>query len=266
VSYDTMAVMVTARSRPEYLVRTLGSWGGARHTGELHSFTIALGQSDMQQDMLLLMDSFDEEAHFSKQGIRLLPDSTRAAVAHGMHTAIAEAVTESFTDSKVEFVIAGEEDVVVSSDVLEYMNYGMEMFRNDHVVLAVCAHDVGGTGWDVPGVGQRSALAHPARVRLRHYFNPWVWGTWRDRWENVLLPRWEYCNPPVAGTGWDWNIATSVLPRGEYFCLVPDASRSQNIGEHGGVYSTPDIFAGQQTLSFEEHREPVTYALTRELT
>jgi hypothetical protein len=53
---------------------------------------------------------------------------------------------------------------------------------------------------------------------------------------------------------------------GPWLNLVPDAARSQTIGEWGGVYSTPDIFPLQQSRSFREHREPVSYRLEKQWT
>lgn len=254
-----MAVMVTACSRPDYLRRTLESWGAARNISEISDFVIALGRSDRSGEQI---DVAAQLSNYTGFGIRILEDSEAAAASHGMHRAVAEGITEVFDEPSVQFVVAGEEDVVVSDDVLEYMNWACWRFRNHPAVLAVLAHDVGGTGWDSPADpnSRHDELVSAHRVRLRHYFNPWVWGTWRDRWEKILLPRWEYCEPPRWGTGYDWNIATRIVP-GEYLCVVPDASRSQNIGEHGGVYSSPDIFAGQQTSTFAYHRDPVTYML-----
>jgi hypothetical protein len=251
-----MGVMVTACSRPQYFRRTLDSWAAARNISEVDSFTVALGRSAAKGEQAGLVDEFSQKIGFNAW---ILEDSPVAAASHGMHRAIAEAVSFVFAGTTAEFVVAGEEDVVVSDDVLEYMEWASRVFEGQPDVLAVCAHDMTGCGWDKPSPG--NVDASPRRVRLRHYFNPWVWGTWRDKWSGVLLPQWEYCDPPRWGTGYDWNIATRIVPAGRFVCAVPDASRSQNIGEHGGVYSTPDIFTAQQTLSFREHREPVDYSM-----
>jgi hypothetical protein len=55
-----------------------------------------------------------------------------------------------------------------------------------------------------------------------------------------------------------------VLPEGAWLSLVPDAARTQNIGELGGTYSSPAIHALQVSKSFREHRERVTYELKDE--
>jgi hypothetical protein len=256
-----MAVMITAWRRPEYLERTLKSWRFARHLDELAVFTVALGRSDVERQQSELITDFARD--LPPGLVRVFGDSDEAAAAPGMHRAIAEALTGVFQDPGVDFAVAGEEDVVVSSDVLELMAWARYQFRHYYEVLCVCAHSVGGTGWDRPG-GEAAPAALQYAVRLRQYFNPWVWGTWRDRWEGVLLPQWDWGEGATFDTGYDWNIATRILPRGGYRCLVPDASRSQNIGEHGGYYSTPAIFAGQQALSFRDDRSPVAYALVND--
>jgi hypothetical protein len=43
--------------------------------------------------------------------------------------------------------------------------------------------------------------------------------------------------------------------------LVPDASRSQNIGQHGGIYANAGDFDWTQARSFREHRGEVAYRL-----
>ena len=90
-----------------------------------------------------------------------------------------------------------------------------------------------------------------------------MWGTWRDRWEQVIRPRWDLeCDSGgPADSGWDWNIATRIIPQGGYVCAVPDASRSQNIGRYGGWAADPADFPNTQAASFRAERAEVTYRL-----
>lgn len=266
-----MAVMVTAWRRPDYLRQTLESWSRVRGISEVRRFTIALGWSERPV--------FDQQAEVIDAAkrppdplpmLRVKLDSSAARAARGMGRAIGEAVSAAFADPGCEFAVCGEEDVIVSSDVLEYMSWAASEFRDDPRVLTVCAHTPSGQGWDIPGAGLREDPdADPEAVQLIPYFNPWVWGVWRDRWERVIRPRWDWqCDtatrPDGTDAGYDWHLATRIIPQGGYVCAVPVASRSQNIGRDGGWAADPAQFDATQSASFKPEREPCAYELIAE--
>lgn len=264
VTLESAAVIVTAFRRPDYLRRALASWRQARGIGGVHSFTLAAGFAD-ELTFTAQMRVFGEFRQAAGlDGPRGCPrvDSDQARRSNGMHRAIAEAAAHVLADEQVGFVIFGEEDLVVSDDVLEYFCWARRELGSDGRVLAVCAHSRGGAGWDTrqpAGDGD----ADQGAVRLLPYFSPWVWGTWRDRWEQVIGPSWDHdCNSggPVD-SGYDWNLAARVIPRGGFTCAVPDASRSQNIGRYGGWASDEETWGFSQAASFREHREPGGYRL-----
>jgi len=62
-------------------------------------------------------------------------------------------------------------------------------------------------------------------------------------------------------SGYDWNIHSRVLPRHKMTCVVPDASRSQNIGQFEGWASRPEHFPVMQAASFRSERGLVEYRL-----
>lgn len=262
MSLESAAVIVTAHRRPWYLEETLKSWQEARGIGQVRSFTIALGwHPDTWKAQLRVIDGFRQASGLGSR-MRLKVDSEAARKSNGMHRAIGEAATAVLEDPAARFLIFGEEDVIVSGDVLEYMTWARQEFAADGSVLLACAHSAGAAGWDKHEPAD-DADADQEAVRLLPYFNPWVWGTWRDRWEQVIEPRWDWdCNSGGPATsGYDWNLATRVIPQGGYVCAVPDASRSQTIGEHGGWASNAETWAFSQAASFRDHREPVTYRL-----
>ena len=87
-----------------------------------------------------------------------------------MHRAIAEAADHVLKDPSVEFLILGEEDLVVSSDALEYFTWARQEFARDERVLAVCSHSPGGQGWDERGAADDAGAdqhRHPLRNRGR---------------------------------------------------------------------------------------------------
>lgn len=262
-----MSVIVTAWRRPNYLQETLASWSRVRGIGEVRRFTIALGWSDQAT-----LEKQTEVIDAAKRPpdplpmLRVKPDSSAARAARGMGRAIGEAVSAAFADPGCQFVIAGEEDVVVSDDVLEYMSWAASEFRGDPRVLIVCAHTPAGQAWDNewdgPGGGLREDPdADPEVVRLIPRFSPWVWGVWRDRWERVLKPSWDWdvTSGGPLDSGYDHQIARRVIPGGGYSCAVPAASRSQNIGRDGGWAADPAQFDATQSASFRAQREPCRY-------
>lgn len=262
-----IAVVVTAKSRPKYLERVLRSWENVRGAEKVHTFLLALGRSEHQSVQIAL-------AHDSTLRVRVRLDSSRAHASPGMHRAIGEAIDSVLEAPGVEFVVLGEEDVVMSSDALEYFDWCRKEMWKDPQVLVACAHNRGGCGWDAKTIAQIQggvewALrdddtdADQQAVRKLAYYNPWGWGITRHAWTHVVRPQWDWeCDTGGASdSGYDWNMATRILPNEGWLALVPDAARSQNIGVDDGVYSSPQIHPLQVSQSFRDLRENVTYTL-----
>jgi GNT-I family protein len=255
-----VVLLTTACSRPRYLEESLASWGRVRGVGRLAWFAVALGDSDVK----------DDQAEVIAQGARVmgldsrmtvLPDSPAAAAQHGMHRAVGEALAWLHTAMPYAAVILTEEDIEVSSDALEYFLWALSRWEHDQSVLTVCAHDEGGQGWHVPGIGARGAGRPQDAVRLVDDFNPWCWATWRSR-VPFLLERWDWDatlgGPMPTQHGYDWQIRFLVHAFG-LRSVAPDASRSQNIGRDGGVYAKPELFDQTLAASYRRHRDPTEY-------
>ena len=260
IDLPDVVLVMTAWRRPDYLERTLASWATARGVGRLGGLVVALGPSDVEEQQR-------EAVKLAPLGlaekITVLPDSAAAVASPGMHRALGEALTHVRDELRPRAVICAEEDIIVSSDVLEYMTWALNRFAGNPVVATVCAHDVGGQGWDIPGIGQGGFDADPAEVALSDYFNPWVWATWTGPKLDFLLGTWDWdatLGPVAWQNGYDWHIRHLIHARG-LLSAVPAASRSQNIGQDGGVYARPDLFDQTQSASFRKHRDPVTYQL-----
>jgi hypothetical protein len=252
------ALLITAWKRPEYLRRTLASWAAAADVGELRMVAVALGWSSHMDDQ---MDVIAEAEQVLGRKVVVLKDSTEAAHGSGMHRALGEAIDRVLDGFSPEFVLCGEEDVIVSSDVLRYMAWAQAQYTDN--VLCICAHNRGGAGWDGLSAPRQDDEADQSAVRLLPYFNPWVWCTWQHTWKATIRPVWDWdCDSGVAfnESGYDWNLQR-LSGTGPWLNLVPDAARSQTIGEYAGVYSNPGIFPLQQARSFREERENVRYWL-----
>jgi hypothetical protein len=260
-----VVLVCSAHRRPDYLERTLASWIRVRGVGRLAQLVVPLGPSgheDRQREIIELA-----AAALGLSGrVTIRPDSPEAAASPGMHRALGEALTWVRDELKPHAVICAEEDIIVSSDVLEYMTWALNRFAGNPLVATVCAHDIGGQGWDIPGIGQLGMAAPQDQAALSPYFNPWVWATWCDSRLDLLLDTWDW--DATKGDhpnrhGYDWGILREIHGRG-LLSVVPQASRSQNIGRDGGYYARPELFDQTQSVSFRKHRDPLQYQLIGE--
>lgn len=123
------------------------------------------------------------------------------------------AVTDGFATG-AEFVIAAEDDVVVSHDLLEYMLAMGDRYAGDKSVLAI-------TAWQGDAPGPLDEVQ-----RTPWFYGGACWGMWRDRWDQV-----EGGWPP-SGIGYDgylWRLAQAS----GLSIIQPAATRCKNIGEYG---------------------------------
>ena len=71
--------------------------------------------------------------------------------------------------------ISLEDDIVVSSDFLQYMNTALEFYKNDERIFSIC--------------GFKAPFLLPKDYKGDVYFypcnSPWGIATWKDRWEQV---------------------------------------------------------------------------------
>lgn len=133
-----------------------------------------------------------------------------------------------------------EEDLIVSPDILEYAEHCHDKYSSDPKVLGFCCtcfHEF----------GDRS-VTYTAQD-----FCPLGWGTWHDRWYDVLRDTWDknYStgNPDGSEAGWDWNIKRRILPQRDMVFVHPKVSRALHIGEFG-VHMRPEMFKDSQAPSF----------------
>ncbi len=124
--------------------------------------------------------------------------------------------------------------------MLEYFTWS-QRYRDDPDVLGVTTYQHHEQPGGLTGVRE----ADWSRDDQWHF---WVWGTWRDRWENLLRDDWDFTYRENGGgpgqRGWDWRLR-NLLVRGQGVKMIaPSMCRSQHIGRHGGVHCTPDQFEG----------------------
>lgn len=249
-----VAIMTTACWRPYYLERTLDAWSKVRGIDKhILKFVIGLGASPRANEAMQVVAEARRKVPFP---IDLQMDNGKI----GPWRAIAETGNRAFRDPDVNFLIVCDEDTYVADDVLELLMWEREQFEGDDRVLLCNAHSRGTQGWDGPSV-RDDPDADPSIVRLQCYFNQWGWGTWRRQWEEVLIPDWDYDGTSGAPdkSGHDWNIALRTMKG--FLAPVPDASRTQHIGDREGMFSNPGTLAWSKAASFRPHRDPVPFVL-----
>lgn len=236
------AIVLTAFDRPHYLQQVVESWLDVRGT-ESWDFIASIEPStfEIQNKTRMLFEAMDRYTEFADFSVRI-NEKVQGVLEHPWMC-----FQGLFDLGDYEFVVRAEDDLLVSSDILEYFSWAAETYADDAEILTVNAF----TKEEGP----------QDRARRSPRFNPWVWGTWQDRWIDTIGPTWDhdystYNGHPGNESGWDWNLDTRVMPKLELQSLYPTASRAQNIGEHG-VHGTPSNLV--RTSSFQEYRVPCRY-------
>lgn len=228
--------MTVSGDRPGYLAETLDSWAAVRGLSAWpFRFVVEPGDELARcRDVLSgfagrgVARSVEVEVNDERRGVRANPH-------HALATAFA---------TGAGFVVLCEEDIVVADDVLEMFAAAPD----DPDVLGVCAFS-------------RLEAPQPDDLLADAGFSPWVWGTWADRWHDLLDPQWfEAARAPYDGAkaGWDFGVERIAAAAGKRF-VGPVASRSDNIGREGGVHALPEEFEESRATTFAAHRGPVRW-------
>ena len=226
-----MIVAFTVNNRPDYLRQTLESWSRVRGAADTpFIFRCEPGCPEA----VSVCRAFLETTGFS--GV-VYVNEQRFGVLGNPWIALETALAVSARD----FAILAEEDMVVSPDVLEYFAW-CQLYRIEPGVLGVTTYQHHEQPGGLPGVG----LADWSRDDQWHF---WIWGTWRDRWENLLRDSWDFtyrgdCGCPPDRRGWDWWIRNHLVRDAGMKMIAPSLCRSQHIGRDGGSHCTPDQFEG----------------------
>lgn len=125
-----------------------------------------------------------------------------------------------------DFVIHIEDDILFAPDALRYFEWSSARYRADSSVFSVT------------GYHRRADPVSPEdfhRTRLRTWFHPWGWGTWRDRWE--LFSGRLHTSPCT----WDVFLNINFCAEARTSCcheVYPELARAQNIGRYSSIGST----------------------------
>ena len=160
------------------------------------------------------------------------------------------ALENLFQNEGYDFVVRAEDDLIVSDDILEYFDWAAEKYQNDADVATV------------HGMSFEQHSEDVAKVSRINGFNPWIWGTWRDRWTEYISPSWDHDYStfnvfPQNQSGWDWNLNTRVFPALGFVGIYPAMSRVDNIGVYG-THGTQENF--HPATTFRKTQERALYS------
>ena len=241
------ALLLTAFDRPHYLAPVLDAWAGVRGVQDWH-LRVAVEPSAVQDEVVGLVRAFVRRTGHADTEVVVNP--VRLGVLENPYVHLA-----ALFGAGHGFVVRAEDDLLVSDDVLELFAHVATAYADQPDVATAHAFSP-----DPPGPGAAELVRSSA-------FCPWVWGTWRDRWLDLVGPTWDrdystYNVSPGFETGWDWNLDTRVFPAHGLCAVAPAVSRVQNIGavgEHGtpdDLVPAPTFRAHQPAQVYREARRP----------
>lgn len=227
---------MTAYNRVDYLQQVVQSWNDVRWLGslEVHAYIEPSPVMNYITNTLTDLNTL-VIPHFNKerQGVLINPWN---------------ALNNRFS-AGTDFVVLAEDDVIVSQDAIEYIEWAAQTYAADDTVLAINLFSQIG--------GEKSN-----QVTRDGKFSPLVWGTWSNRWENHLRDSWDkdYTSGKEDGSeaGWDWNI-NRILAKTGMDIIKPLQSRSDHIGKYAGTHMTPDLFDSSRGVDFKQIRGRQAY-------
>lgn len=209
-------IAFTVYNRPDYLEKTLDSWTKVRNPHN-HSFIFKVEASDKLKQIVRVIDSF-------KNQISVPVDIVINDPALGVGKNHYDALSLVFDTMDCDAVIMAEDDIIVSNDILEYFEYAFEKYKNDESVLTACSHRY------VEGPNDKNYIIK------EQSFDPWTWGTWKNRWTKYLKNNWDLktftLDQRIVG-GFDYHIVYRILPNNNLVSVFPGTTRSKHIGMNG---------------------------------
>lgn len=91
----------------------------------------------------------------------------------GAHASLTEGISALLQHSE-EFIFL-EDDIVISPNFLQYMNAGLQYYKEDKKVFAVCGFKA---QFKLPQSYEKDIYFYPCN-------SPWGFATWKDRWESI---------------------------------------------------------------------------------
>lgn len=165
-------VIVFAYNRPHHLQRTLDALNANKLASDTELFVFVDGAKNENDNGKVdetkrVLKDFEQRSRFQKIEV------TASDVNKGLANSVIFGVTRVL--ERYETVIVVEDDIVVSSDFLQYMNDCLTFYCDDERIGAISAYT---PAFKVPS-------AYPHDLFLSKRGNSWGWATWRTVWEQT---------------------------------------------------------------------------------
>jgi hypothetical protein len=210
-------IAISAYNRPEYSQRSLAALLGAK------------GYSLNKYKIFCAMDCYEngdwnKEVYDVYTNFRISPFVAKQK--QGCNYTVKKALELAWEDGP-DFVLLIEDDIIISDDALMYIEWAAEKYKDDSSVrtIGLWGHDNG------YALGTPLTDGEHGKVMRQNYFTCWGWGTWKDRWEEMLTT-WT-TGDDSHDTSWDVIVSSHL---GERVEILPSISRAYNCGEHGGTH------------------------------
>lgn len=205
-------------SRPEYTARVLAGIIGMKGFTDLERINVSIDRLP------------DGTYHQGVEGVLSYfgLDPVRSASKLGCNGNIKQALDKAWSVKGTEFVIMIEDDCPPAIDMWTYMIWAAKKFKDEPKYRTVAAWNHGAKGWKP---NQPWNEGEEWKVMAQEWFSCWIWGTWKDRWEEIS-EKWT-TGSDHHSTSWDVKMYNDLNGRLE---IAPSISRALNIGENGGTH------------------------------
>lgn len=166
-------ILINAFNRPRSLEACLDSLSHV--TNPIYIY-IDGPRANSPSDLELITDC-ESVARASSLNVKLIEVSE-------MNLGLCQSVSKSITKilSEHTCLIVLEDDLVVSSDFVNFMERALDYFEADKSIGSICGAN------SVPV----SEIENPeSPFRLSIYADSWGWGTWGDRWEDIIFQEYD---------------------------------------------------------------------------
>lgn len=203
---------MTSHNRPEYLKKVLE---GLSKNDNLDKFILLTAEEPGCEENQKLFSNVD----FIEIKRTIRPEK------FGCNKNTITAINDAFND--YDFVCILEEDVVPSSDFLNFILWGNKEFKDNKDIFNL-------SGWfnDKDDFADFSDFNDICKTRPA--FNCWGWATWKDRWNSINFNN-------DTNVSWDTQIQRNYINGKNLKEVYPVVSRVTNIGEVG-TYTTPEFW------------------------
>jgi hypothetical protein len=134
-------------------------------------------------------------------------------------------------EAGADFVIFIEDDTVPARDLIRFMASMAEEYEGTKEIWSVCGYN------NLTAEEFGRAKSDPYMIGLARGFCPWIWGTWRDRWQEF------YGDDGECYKGDTKHEANGLfdhwLSKKERVLIVSVVPRCRLIGEFGAEHTTP---------------------------